>query len=222
MSQKSLSQSNSMAKPTRPFGYIAFSKDGSVTSHIEVLPTDKAAQEAAVGEKLLALAGKELFPNQQVKFEQLPERDNDFRILADGKPTAVVECIEVVPQDYLAPAGAITSESIAGADGQLQYIDRDKLRNVLVKKINQKLSKHYAKPKDTEFWLLIWTTSGVPILGHYWEGGQLRYSEPTLEARKYLTENGAGPFDRILVTQLLTRPTAIWPAQGGNLLHSES
>jgi hypothetical protein len=200
-----------MAKPTTPFGHIAFGKDGSVTKHIEHLPKDKAGQEEAVGQKLLTRAGGKFFPEQQTSFKTLPERDNDFCILADGEPAATVECIELVERDYLAAPGVVTNHSIAQPDGTLRYIDTEKLANVLTDKIKLKLAKHYAKPKQGQFWLLIWSAGGLPALGHFWEGGQLKHSESTLRARQFLAKNGGGPFDKILYFGLQTNPTTVWP-----------
>jgi hypothetical protein len=201
-----------MAKPTTTFGAWSFGKDGSVKPQFETLPADKVSQEAAAAKKLLALAGGTYFPAQKTSVEMLPENDNDLRILADGKPVAVVECIELVARDYLAPKGVVTAFGIAKADGTIDYADTEKIANALTDKIRLKLAKKYAKPADMEFWLLIWSVTGLPEFGHWWEGGERKFSESTLRARKFCSENTPDPFDRVLFFDLQTHPTTVYPA----------
>jgi hypothetical protein len=200
-----------MAKPTTPFGFIAFGKDGSIKSHLEKLPCNKRGQETAIAGKLLALSSEQLFPNRKTSHEPLPENDNDFRIIVDGKPAVLVECTEIVARDYLAAPETTTEFGIGQRDGSVQYADVEKIANALTKRLKHKLTKHYAKPKDTEFWLLIWSVTGLPVFGHYWQGGELKSSESVTRCRQFLAVNGAGPFDRVLFFDLLTNPTTVWP-----------
>jgi hypothetical protein len=201
-------------KPTRPFGYIAFGKDGSGRKHMEQLSPIKAEQEIEVGRRfatgLNSMLGKQ--------YEAVPceENDHDFWLIA-VRETILVQAAEVVSRDYLHP---LTKEDyfnwnhsfsnfvVVGPD-EHAGVDEAARDEVLLDRIKAKVSKHYAKPAHP-LWLLVWTVeSSFPS---FWiEGGKHCVSTGVEIARKYLTANGAGPFDEIWFLALLGNPKRLWP-----------
>jgi hypothetical protein len=198
-----------MAKPTTPFGTQDFTSDGKVKSNIQKLSDKKVEQERAVASRLLQ-QGAELFKGKAT-IEPLKENDNDFKILLDGTPRILVECIELVSRDFVADKGAETDEMIKLPDGTQAYVDLERRANALVAKIEHKFAKHYAKPKDLEFWLLIWNVTGCPEFGHVRRGNGVVVQEPVVRARNLLAKKGPTPFDMIISFNMLTKPTIVWP-----------
>src|ERR1041385_3490758 len=86
-------------KPSIPFGYLSFSKEGEVTKNITVMSDVKSSQEQEVMEIF-----KDQYNNleeviQISKIDQLPESNNDFRITA-GDKKILVELTELAAWNY--------------------------------------------------------------------------------------------------------------------------
>ncbi len=195
-------------KPTTPFGYIAFGKDGTVSPHIEQLSSTKSEQELRVGTSFVRHALNLCGETASVRL--LEENNHDFAILLGDAPLAYVQCTEIVYRDFLAPTGTAASESIL-IEGQLCPVDITKRDETLRVKIENKLKKHYSKPEGVELWLLIWSVTGYLAFYQASSSGKLIVPESVQRARDFLQESSAEPFDKILSFNMLTRPTVIWP-----------
>jgi hypothetical protein len=205
-------------KPTQPFGHIAFSKEGKVTKNTTLLPDDKEGQEVGVVARFVEYLhqhGKHFEP------EKLPEHDNDFLLKTAEEGTDVLlELVELVGREYLVEA---TDEYLNNPNPRFQhwvYLAPDKIygvdekkKNISIKRlIEHKIDKSYAKPKDEEFWLLIWTVqSDHPF--EWWQAGVNHVSLSVMAAREYLKDNGAGPFDQIWAYFPEVSPCKIWPIE---------
>jgi hypothetical protein len=191
---------------------MRFGKDGTVKPDFHRLSDDKDKQELGVGERLAPFV-KEIC-GADVVVKSPDDSSHDFRILADGKEI-VVECTEIVPHNILMPTGSDSSLHILvdGSTGETRPINIEQQESIVAQRVNEKLSKNYSKPADSEYWLIIFST-GVMPLGNYVKGGQRMVSKPIAAARKVVAERGAGPFDRIMYFDLVTRPSMIWPAIG--------
>jgi len=202
-------------KPTEPYGYISFGRDGTVRKGIFQLSHEKDAQESDVME-IFRNGVNNLSSNLNiVSFSKLPESDHDFR-LATSKGPIAVQLTELVEQDYTT---RISKEQYKSADypcviqkgsGEvILAVDPERLRISLKRCVERKLEKHYAKPSSEMLWLVIFCTS--PFLApEYFEGGKLKISAALVEVRRYLgTVNCV--FDEIWYTNLQTAPIRIWP-----------
>lgn len=201
-------------KPTQPFGYIAFGKDGSVRKHVESLSQNKAEQEAEVGSHFAAGLTK-MVGNQ---YDVIPceENDHDFWLAScDGH--ILVQATEIVARDYLRPIvmedylngrHSFTEFVFEGPD-RIFGVDQVAKQKALLDRITGKIGKHYSKP-ELPFWLLIWTVCSD--YHAFWSEDQKPcVSSSVIEARKFLSAESAGPFDEIWFLQLNIRPKRIWP-----------
>lgn len=201
-------------KPTEPFGYIAFGKDGSVTPHIEKLPDHKAGQESEVGNRFAAGLSERY--GKQYAAEQLPEDDHDFILRFDDREV-IVQATEIAGREYLRPlpvenyvGGKHTfAETVHLGPDEILGVDVRVRDQAIVNRITQK-RKRYAKPKDHPLWLLVWTVQSD--FGAFFASGQQSFISPAVaNARSYLEHDGPGPFAEIWFTDLLTSPNRIWP-----------
>lgn len=208
-------------KPTTPFGFIAFGKDGSIRREISSLSANKSDQENEVACRFHLLANLGEFGGATI--EQLPENDHDFCIKGtDGSILASVQCIEIVSRDcgtiitmdQFARGPLGSSEHIALSESELLEVDAARRDLVLIEKIKKKLSKMYAKPKDRELWLLIWSVAPI-FIGSYIQSQKRVISQPVRLAVDYLNLNGSGPFDRVFYFNMLSIPDQIWPPPTG-------
>ena len=203
-------------KPTEDFGYIAFSKSGRVQKVMHRLPDDKPNQELSVGKLFAEQLSKQY--DQQCHVEPIEERGHDFLLIfSDGK-TVEVQATEIAAVEYLTLLNH--DEYIEGKTGfqhfemganqQMFGIDVAKKENALVRQIQKKIDRHYAKPESRELWLLVWTVRSDFHFQHAADGA-LHLSDAGMGAVNYLVENGSGVFDQIWFFNLLLRPNCIWP-----------
>ena len=204
-------------KPTWTTGHIAFGKDGSVTQHSQRLPDDKGGQELEVAarfvEKVEPLIGRRFQPRP------LAESDNDFELdpLDDG-PGLKLELTELAFAQW---GRALTlKEWIEGGTGFREFvmpapdtyygIDTEARDTALVRLLRKKVDKHYDKPTNRAFWLLIWTVAPIP--GHvYSQGGILKCSAAFSNLLHHLAEYGSGPFDAIWLAEHPDFLHPVWP-----------
>jgi hypothetical protein len=190
-------------KPTVPFGHINFSPKGKVRKEIRILPSMKDEQERVVVERFLPMATP--LVGGRTEAIRLPENDNDFLITSRARgPIAVLECTEVVLRDYatLLPDGKWNldqfHDAICVSPGETWGTDPWRQVNVLTGKVSQKIAKSYDKPSRLDFWLLIWSVSGLP-LSSGWQGG--RWMEhPAFSVARH-----------IFYFNMQTRPEVVWP-----------
>ena len=201
-------------KPTEPFGYITFGKDGSVRKHVEKLPPCKAEQEYAV--RCRFAAGLKLVTGCQYDVATCDERYHDFWLTTCGSDI-LVQATEIVSRDYLRPIAM--DDYLNGrhpytefvAEGRNEYfgVDSEAKHKVLLDRIKSKIGKHYSKPK-APLWLLIWTARSD--YHAFWVQDRKRcVSSSVVEARKYLSAHGPGPFDEIWFLKLNIKPERIFP-----------
>lgn len=201
-------------KPTQPFGYIAFGKDGTVRKHIETLAPIKEEQEAAVACKFAA--GMSEMTRLTYVATPLKENDHDF-LLRIGEREIIVQATEIVGRDYLRPISTEEHDSGKDAFSELVYEGRSRIfgvdnlarDSVLTDRIRNKHAKHYSKG-STPLWLLVWTVRS-DFRSFWCEGGKFREAHGITSARTYLAASGSAPFEEIWLLQLPFRPRRIWP-----------
>lgn len=201
-------------KPTEPFGYIAFGKDGSVRKHIEELPDVKSEQEREVSKRFST--GLTKITGCQYQVVPCEENDHDFWLHSDHLAVQV-QATEIVSRDYLIPLSQdeyvngyhTYSNIVLMAQDQYFGVDIVKKENVLLDRVKTKLQKYYSNQK-APLWLLVWTVSSN--FRPFWiEGGIQRVSTGVQKTRKFLSEDGTGPFDEIWFLSLNFAPKRIWP-----------
>lgn len=203
-------------KPTEPYGYIAFSKNGKVKKQMFQLSHDKEEQEVGVIEHFLkALPSKDPDLNI-IGHEQLPEADQDFVLRCD-EGEIYVQVTEIVEREYAFPISKAEynaghySHFIQKKPGEIPWAVDIGRRDASIKRaIERKINKHYAKSANQILWLLIFCTSSC-LTTEFWEGGQKRMSKSLTSAHEYLRTLNRMVFDQIWYTNLLTSPVRIWP-----------
>ena len=88
-------------KPTEPFGYIAFGRDGSVRKHVEILSDQKAEQEIEVGQRFAAGLRQKF--GKEFDVHPLEEDGHDFILRSADGNAVIVQATEIVWRDYLRP-----------------------------------------------------------------------------------------------------------------------
>lgn len=206
-------------KPTEPFGYLAFGKNGTVRKHMSQLPDEKEPQEIAVMQRFVEGVSSLRSDLTICSFAPLPEADHDFRLIT-SKGDVTVQLTELVERDY---AKTIAKEEYKIENYQLyiqkEYgamplaVDPQRLRTSLKRSIEKKVEKHYAKTSPEVWWLVIFCTSPY-VRTEYFESGQPKVSDVLVEAREYLRTVPNCVFDEIWYANPLTRPVRIWPEEG--------
>ena len=181
-------------KPTNDYGSIDFGADCGVTKNMSRLGDSTKGQEEGVGERFIDLSDLPA----ETKLLVLPETDHDLRFEPPGSKPWIVECTEVALRELFLPEGSSSTFHHVMDDGTAVPVDVEKRNNILLHKIEAKLAKHYSKPVDAQFVLLIWTVSSHVDL-------------PLLSAIEFAKANGVAPFDRVYFFNMLTRPQIIWP-----------
>lgn len=180
-------------KPNQPFGTINFSKDGKVRPDIEQLSEDRVKQEKGAIDIIAEQFGRTGRPITNII--QLPEPDHDFRATCEGNPV-IIQLTELVSRNFHDPVTFLVdleAESVA-----------------LSNSISCKLDKHYAKPKASKFWLVIFSTYAYAT--EYWQGGVKKFTHGLVNARGILASRSDNPFDEIWFSNLVTSPVRIFPA----------
>lgn len=200
-------------KPTRPFGYINFGKDGTVEKVLTQLSHIKEEQETEVA--VAFAAGLEASLGQNFAVERCAEADHDFYLIS-GETRILVQAVEIVGRDFLVPIDANGRGSDGRVfdrfqiEGDVQWgMDDDAREGAILARIKLKLAKHYSKPA-CPLWLLIWSVESFffPFFG---SEGKIWISPGVAKARTFLSQKGSGPFDEIWVKPILGRPHRIWP-----------
>lgn len=207
-------------KPTKPYAYINFRKDGTVEKVVETLPADKEAQEQRAAEHLV----NRLFPyvNAKDALKRLPERDNDFRLLLPDRRPITLELVELASREYVHridveewhsnsrkyPRTMLHNEVVNGKlETSIFNIDLHKKAVALTEKVQGKL--RYAKPTDSDFWLLIWTCETEFVFAGSGPNGAFE-DEGVQAARRFMATHARPLYDEIWVTNLLATPHQIF------------
>lgn len=205
-------------KPSEPFGYVAFSRDGCVRQVINRLPSDNGALELEVGKRFAAALGN--IRNRNYMTKQLPKDDHDLMLASCDGNLVVLQLTELSRWDIASPAAAklyqtVTPGAVLPADLWVDVSEDAAIRaSALLKVIQRKLEKHYAKTKDP-LWLIIWSTAS-DYAPFYVSGGNHQISEAVVKARAYLDvrEGGATPFSEVWYFDLnVLLPKRIWPLE---------
>lgn len=201
-------------KPTTPFGYISFSKDGKVTPHIDQLPTYKAGQESQAAQRFSEQLEK--YYGIKVKgLSLLEEKDHDATFTIGGKKI-VLQITEISEREFILPSGSpdpnnaksIAFFSVVNTVGV--QIDSEKKNRTIQLAMERKLAKNYSAENSASLWLLIFTTS--PYIGtEFFRDGILVIDEPLQRARSFATAHSIAPFSEIWFTNFELRPIRVWP-----------
>lgn len=203
-------------KPTRPFGHIAFSKDGKVSKEMRQLSEIKEVQELEAVSTFADLFNSLEAERQIRDITQLEQNGQDFSVRI-GSTTVEIQLTELVNRSYLFEMSQ--AEYDAGRfkeTVQLEYgkqplrVDpllRDKALWALIAK---KIAKSYSPPANADLWLLIFTTDTF-YLTEYVAAGVPTVSPALQFARAQLAALGPGPFKEIWFTNLETMPVRVWP-----------
>lgn len=203
-------------KPTSPFGYISFGKDGSVEKYVEVLPPEKDKQERRVVDSFV-VGYNERNPNSKItNVEPLPENDHDF-VLRDAKREILLQVTELVDRTYTFQMSREEydqcqwREAVLKESGQIPWrVDTKKRDAALDELIQKKQGKHYAKDPKRDLWLLVFTTDEL-YLTEYYRQGAIHVSPALQLARARLTAQSAEPFAQVWFSSMTTNPVRVWP-----------
>jgi hypothetical protein len=202
-------------KPTRPYGHLRFSKDGSATKHMFRLSDDKSTQEKEVIERFISLYNELHVSNKISDKRQLPECDHDF-LITIGEGNVHIQLTELVDRSFVSPTTEQEVKAKRGEDivliqreGVLLRIDTEKKNSALTNLLKQKVDKNYAKSSGTLIWLVIFTTTRYTT--EYIKGGQLYMSEGLALAQDYLKGLDQIVFDEVWFTDLQLSPVKVWP-----------
>lgn len=204
-------------KPTNPYGYVAFSKDGSVNKRMFQLSGKKTLQEAEVVDVFASGFNKHSEGREISDIKPLPENDQDFDMQVNGVST-LLQVTELVDRTFVAPLTADEynaceyDEYIQKGFGEIPCgINKEARDKVLAGLIRMKIDMHYTIEPGKKFWLLIFSTHT-----DYWtehsEAGVRRTSTALDTARAELGLMDDVLFDEIWYTNLITKPIRIWPA----------
>lgn len=206
-------------KPTKPFGHVAFSKEGKVTRRIFRLSNIKEDQErealARFVERFNHMANK----LQITDVMQLPEQDQDFQITV-GNRQVQVQLTELVDKFFATPMSEDEVKAgkwggpIMQREGKVFKIDVSKKNAALANLIDKKLAKQYSKDNAFALWLVVFTT--LHYVAEYIQGGQLYITEALGQAQDRLQSRSSVMFDEIWFTDLQTQPVRIWPISEEN------
>ena len=206
----------SPSKPTTPFGWLAFGKDGTVKPEFQRLGDNKTDQEAEVLKLFLQRINRDHVPDA-ANFEKLGENDNDALVYdSNNNPLALVEITELVLFDFCEKISAedynngkfnlVTVEPGKTPDnaGNFLKVDLEKLETCLVNKIRKKL--RYRKPENNGFWLIIFNVAPFPLaVGKSFE------IDPIANAINFcIAERGSIPFTKIFYFDMRGRPELIF------------
>jgi len=203
-------------KPTEPFGYAVFGKNGTVSKTIFQLSSEKKNQEKEAMDNFIKGITR-IKPNLKIiNMKQLQEADQDF-LLETSIGSITIQLTELVLLDYAKPLSEEEYRKghhdayILKESGSIPWaVDSRRRDSALIRIIEKKLSKHYSKPSSGNFWLVIFSTS--PCLEtEYHQGGKLMQGMPLIAAREYLNSLPSCIFDQIWFNNLITNPVQIWP-----------
>jgi hypothetical protein len=201
-------------KPTTPFGFVAFSKDGEVDVSLSKLPPAKVDQEAQVAH-IFAQQLPRFFQSAVSDPSRLPERGHDASMKIDGQ-RVLLQITEICQREFELPPGSLdpgNPNSIghfsAVSDVAIQ-LDTIKTNDAIRRAVEKKVNKCYASDRDASTWLLVFTTS-PHILTETFLDGKPVIEEPLHRARAFAASRSVDPFSEIWFSNLVTRPVRIWP-----------
>lgn len=206
-------------KPTSPYGYINFGKDGSVEKVDRTLPADKAGQEKEVAARFAH--GLSVSHGQDYRVELLDEAGHDARLipLREGLLPVWLQIAELsfrewsVPlteNDWIEGTHGFSAITFLG-DGKYCGIDEARRDHALARVVRGKLAKNYQKPNDAPLWLLVFTVAPGGVHFFWQEGGRARRAPAVDIAHMHLHIEGRGPFEQVWVQAGDSRPERIWP-----------
>lgn len=149
-------------RPTTPFGFIVFSKDGKVRSEITTLPDTKDAQEIELG-RLFVQALYERYGRLLVDLKQLDERGHDLHAREANSSIEIqvaearLESLSEV--DCTHPDVVV----IVPRPGRQLCVKRHDYWSIVAAAIEGKIKKHYAKLQSSRLFLVVVDMSGSSI-----------------------------------------------------------
>jgi hypothetical protein len=201
-------------KPTSPYGFVAFSKSGEVDISLSNLPTVKDDQEAEVAQ-IFARHLIRYFGLSVTDLARLPERGHDAAMTINGQ-RVVLQITEICQKEFELPPGSPDPGNpnsighFSAVSKEAIQLDSTKRDDAIGRAMQKKLDRHYARDRDAATWLLVFTTS-LHILTEVLCEGALVIQEPLRRAREFAAVRSLDPFSEIWFSNLVTRPTRIWP-----------
>jgi hypothetical protein len=204
-------------KPTNPFAYISFAKDGKTEKHVAVLSSIKDTQERQVADSFIA-AYNATNPDTPLTFlKQLPENDHDFLLRDAEQRKIVLQLTELVDRAYMFPMSREEydkgqwREAVLRESGKIPWrVDTAKRDAALYEQIRRKQARRYARETKSDLWLLVFTTDELYHIESY-SLGTRQISSALRLARDGLSASSAEPFMQIWFSNLLAAPTRVWP-----------
>jgi hypothetical protein len=203
-------------KPTRPFGWIVFSKDGGVSKEMRQLSGVKESQELEAAVHFVDAFNTLATGRTISDLRQLEQDAHDFSARV-GEAPLQIQLTELVDRSFTFEMSDAEydsgrfSEAIQLGYGQRPHrIDPELRDQALWALISKKLSKSYSAPSQAELWLLVFTTN-VSYMMEYVNAGVPKVSRALQHARDQLASIGAKPFVEVWFTNLQTRPVKVWP-----------
>lgn len=177
------------------------------------LSNDKDTQEYRVAEQFCEHLIHSGQLSADAEIVKLPEADHDF-IIKNIPNDITLQITEIVEREFTTElsmekykSGAHTSYIVKEGNPIPWAVDEMKRDNSLRLAIERKLLRNYTKGNDEILWLLIFTTSSCI---------QTEISTTLKLAGDYLYNIDHLIFDKIWFTNLLTKPTQIWPVMESN------
>lgn len=203
-------------KPTEPFGYLSFGKDGSVSKRMSQLSSEKEEQEMGAIEFFVKGIKDAQLGFYICDIKKLPEADQDFFLNTSIGPV-IVQLTELLERDFTKEVSRDEYDSgryshfILKQSDQIPWVVDTELRDsALIRVIKKKITMNYSKSDTETLWLVIFTTSSY-FMTEYSEGGKLKKSTALLLAQEYLRALPKCIFDQVWFTNLQTRPARVWP-----------
>lgn len=205
-------------KPTEPYGYISFGKDGKVEKKMFMLSKVKEHQERGVIESFSSYFPNDFSEHEIQCIEDLPEADQDF-VLKTNLGSISVQLTEIVEREYAFKISIEDydsgkyNEHIFSAPGEIPLaVDQEKRDDSITAAIKRKVLKNYAKGQSEQLWLVIFSTS-LYLTTVFVEGGKTRSSRAYENAVSYIQSECIELFDQVWYYNLQTRPVRIWPRE---------
>lgn len=203
-------------KPTEPYGWIKFSKDGKVEKDIRILSQDKQLQEEEVTKLFIKSFNRQSGDRKIINYKKLPEHSQDF-LLSTKSNEIYLQVTEIVEREFTSP---MTQEEYDYGDWKNAYLkksgeipwklDKKKMEKALFHTINKKIDQRYFKVEGKELWLLVFTTFTLYETKYVYQK-EYYDSNALILARNKLSKIHDLVFDEIWFTNLLTNAVQVWP-----------
>lgn len=205
--------SNLHIKPTQPYGYLNFAKNGKVTEHVFELSDNKESQETTIAKEFVNALNQSQKKNLTY-LRNLPENDQDA-LLNDSQGVIELQIAELVNYSFAIPI--VDGKEITNPFGKRVKLLRDggviytedlaKKDVALLNVIKGKVNKHYAKSEGQRLWLLVYSLSLYETI--FVQEGQYKKSKGLQIAQEYLNLT-RHPFDEIWFLFPNTNPIQIY------------